>query len=71
MANGERTMGENESDRERNEIDPEFPEECWDVNYTANGEDRPIDLDCGEIENFGKGSEVEQFLQNNEETQGY
>ena len=31
----------------------------------------PIDLDWGEVGNYGADSGVEQFLQNNEETQGY
>ena len=50
MTNEERTMEENELDPERNEIDPESPEECWGVNFTANGEEPPSDLDWGEIE---------------------
>ena len=37
MANEERTMGGNDFDPERNERDDEFPVECWDVNFTANG----------------------------------
>ena len=64
-------MEENELDPERNEIDHEFSEECWDGHSTANGDDPPSDPDCDEIENFGTGSEAEQFLQNNEEAQGY
>ena len=71
MANGERTMGGNELDPERNEIDHEFSGECWDVNFTANGGERPSDLDWGEIGNFGTDSEVEHFLQINEATQGW
>ena len=58
-------------DPERNESDDEFSEERCDFNFTANGDEPPSDLDWGEIENFGTGSEIEQFLQNNEETQGY
>ena len=42
-----------------------------DVNYTGDGNGPLIDLDMEEVENYGTDSEVEQFLQNNEETQGY
>ena len=35
------------------------------------GDDPSCDLDWGEIENFGTDSEVGQFVQNNEDTQGY
>ena len=45
--------------------------EYWDVNYTGNGYESLIDLDLGEVGNYGADSEVEQFLQSNEETQGY
>ena len=31
----------------------------------------PIDIDWDEVVNYGANSEVEQFLQNNEETHGY
>ena len=71
MANEEREIGENEFAPETNERDGESSEECWGVNFTSNGDGPPSDLDWGEIENFGTDSDVEQFLQNNEETQGY
>ena len=71
MTNEERIMGGNEIDPERVETDPESCVGCWDVNFTASGEEPASDLDWAEIENFGTDSEVEQFLQNNEETQGY
>ena len=71
MTNEERIMGGNEIDPERVETDPESCVGCWDVNFTASGEEPASDLDWAEIENFGTDSEVEQFLRNNEETQGY
>ena len=71
MTNEERTMGGNDFYPERNERDGEFSGECRDVNFTANVDEPPSDLDWGEIENSGTDSEVEQFLRNNEETQGY
>ena len=33
------------------------------VNFTADGKKRPIDLDCGEIWNFGTDIELGQFSQ--------
>ena len=42
-----------------------------DVNYTGNGDESLGDLDLEEVGNYGTDSEVEQFLQNNEGTQGY
>jgi len=71
VTNEERTTEENEYDPEGNEIENEFPEEPWVVNFTAGGDGPSRDLDWDEIENFGTDSEVEQFLQNNEDTQGY
>ena len=64
-------MGEREYDPGRNEKENEFSEEQWDVNYTGGGSDILSDLDWGEIENYGADSEVDQFLQNNEDAQGY
>ena len=71
VTNEERTTQENEYDPERNEIENEFPEEQWDVNFTVGGDGPSSDLDWGEIEDFGTDSEVGQFLQNNEATQGF
>ena len=45
--------------------------EYWDVNYTGNEYESLSEVDWGEVGNYGADSEVEQFLQNNEETQGY
>ena len=39
MTNEERTMGEDELDPERNEIDHELSVEFWDVNFTDNGDE--------------------------------
>ena len=72
VTNEERTAEENEyDDPERNEIANEVSGESRDVNFAVGGDDPPSDLDWGEIENFGTDSEVGQFLQNNEEKQGY
>ena len=71
VTNEERITDENEYGPERNELENEFSEEPWGVNFTVGGDGPSSDLDWGEIENFGTDSEAEQFLQNNEETQGY
>jgi len=71
VTNEERTAEENEYDTEGNEIENEFLEESRDVNFTAGGDGPSSDLDWGEIENFGTDSELGQFLQNNEDAQGY
>ena len=71
VANEERTAEENEYDPEGNEIENEFLGESWGVNFTSGGDDPSSDLDWDGIENFGTDSEVEFFLQNNEDTQGY
>ena len=61
MPNEERMVSDNEIDPERSERDPESGEECWDVDFTANGEEPSRDLYCEAIENYGTGSDVEQF----------
>ena len=73
ITNEEGPSGENEIDpeQERNETDPDPLGEYWDVNYTGNGYGSLIDLDLGEVGNYGADREAGQFLQNNEETQGY
>ena len=43
----------------------------WDVHYTGNGDESLIDLDFGEIWNYGADIEIEQFLRNIEGTHGY
>ena len=60
-------MEEWEYDPERNETENEFSEGQWGVNYTGGGDDVSRDLDWGEIEKYGADSEVERFLQNNED----
>ena len=72
IANGERRTEENEIDpaQEWNEADPELLGDYWDVNYTGSGDESLSDLDSEEVKNYGGDSEVELFLQNNEETQG-
>ena len=71
--NEENTTEENEVDLEQewNEEDPDYWEGSTDVNYTGNGNEALSDLDMEEVGNYGADSEVEQFLQNSEETQGY
>ena len=71
LTNAERALEENDLDPERNETDHEFPEEHWDVNFTASGDDHSSDLDWGEIGNFGTDSGAGKFLQNNEGAHGY
>ena len=73
ITNEEGPTEENEIDpeQERNEAGPESLGEYLDVNYTGNGYESLSDLDLGDVENYGTDREVEQFLQNNEETQGY
>ena len=41
-----------------------------DVLFAWGGNGHPIDLDWGDFGNYGTDSEVGQYLQNNEETQG-
>ena len=48
VTNEERTTEENEYDPEGNEIENEFLEESWGVNFTAGGDDPSSDLDWGE-----------------------
>ena len=62
---------EEEYDPDNNGVENGFSEDQWGVNYTRGGEDILSDLDWDEIENYGADSEVGQFLQNNEDTQGY
>ena len=73
ITNEEGPAGENEIDteQERNEPDPEPLGEYWNVNYTGNVYESLSDLDLGEVGNYGADSEVGQFFQNNDETQGY
>ena len=40
-------------------------------NFRGGENGSPGDLDWGEVVNYGTGSEVDQFLQNDEEAQGY
>ena len=42
-----------------------------DVYFAGNENESACDLDWEEVGNYGADSEVEKFLQNNEETQGY
>ena len=46
-------------------------EEHRDVNYTGNGDESLSGLDWREVENYETNSEAGQFVQSNEETQGY
>ena len=64
-------LGENGYDPAINEIENEFPEEPWALTLQLVELNRQRDLDWGEIENFGTGSEVGRFLQNNDDTQCY
>ena len=50
---------------------PESLEEYCGVNYTGDGDESLSDLDWRDVGNYGTDSEVDKFLQNNEETQGY
>ena len=73
VTNGEEPARENEEGIEKEEYCEyqEDWEEPRDV-YCAGNEDEPSsELDWEEVGNYGPDSEVEQFLQNNEETQGY
>ena len=56
---------------ERSERDPESGDGRWGVNFTANGDGPPTDLDWGEIENYGTDGDLEQLLRSNGGTQGY
>ena len=46
-------------------------EDPRDVCFAGSENESPSDLDWGDVEKYGADSEMGQFLQNDEETQGY